>query len=204
MYNGTRLQAEENGSITVQTVSGHSFEVQGAKFDICETGIRISNNGAEVGVGAQLEASLSLSINQITKGNVLILGNPHSNPVRPNPFTATTIEAVEGTIVNGQFEFVKEEGLLMTSERKQYIGQRFESQDVELDGGHFERCIFRHCKLIYRGGMLPDFIGNDLADCNFKLEDAAKQTILFCRALGKMGLGNVVDAIIGEIRKPLT
>jgi hypothetical protein len=84
-----------------------------------------------------------------------------------------------------------------------YVNQCFEGRDVELDGGHFERCVFRNCKLLYRGGTLPNLIGNDVSGCNFKLEGAAKQTILFCRMLGAMGLHHIVDALTQEMRQPL-
>lgn len=83
-----------------------------------------------------------------------------------------------------------------------HIEEQFNGKDVELDGQRFERCIFRDCKLIYRGGPLPDLIKNDVQGCNFKLEGAAKQTILFCRMLGAMNLPHVVEAIISEIRQP--
>ena len=83
-----------------------------------------------------------------------------------------------------------------------YGERTFVGQDVELDGNRFERCVLRNCRLLYRGGPLPELIDNTLVECDFKLEGAAKQTILFCRMLGTMKLDQIVEMIVGEIRKP--
>lgn len=94
----------------------------------------------------------------------------------------------------------------MTADRR-HVGEHIQDCDLELDDAHFENCILRKCRLIYRGtGELPNFVvpgGNDLADCDFMLGGNAQQAILFCQMLTAMGLPRVVDQIMADARKPL-
>lgn len=83
-----------------------------------------------------------------------------------------------------------------------YTGRRFEGEEMELDGNHFEGCVFRNCKLVYSGGTVPELIGNDLEHCHFKLEGPAQHTIAFCRMLVKAGLDQAVETIIAQMRQP--
>jgi len=80
----------------------------------------------------------------------------------------------------------------------------FDGVDVELDGNGFDGCTFKNCRLIFRGGELPNpFAHNAVEHSDFKLEGAAKQTVLFGRFLTTLGVTHVLDLITAEMRKPL-
>ncbi len=86
---------------------------------------------------------------------------------------------------------------------RQQVGMSFQGQRIDIDATHFERCTFKFCTLVFSGGLLPDFVGCEMEDCNFMLDGPAKQTVHFCGMLGKMNLPHVVEAIIADMKKPL-
>jgi len=83
------------------------------------------------------------------------------------------------------------------------IEMSFQDRRINIDATHFERCTFKFCTLVFSGGLLPNFIDCEMADCNFILDGPARDTVLFCRMLGKMNLPHVVEAIIADMKKPL-
>lgn len=64
-----------------------------------------------------------------------------------------------------------------------YESQRFQAQDVELDGNEFVHCSFTHCILIYRGGEFPIFNGCLFVDSPVQFKGAAGRTIGLLKVL---------------------
>ncbi len=73
----------------------------------------------------------------------------------------------------------KETVLAEDSERARVVGQIFEPGTlVEIDGRHFERCVFDNCVFVYRGGQTPVLEGSITnGEIRFQFEDAARNTI---------------------------
>jgi len=74
-----------------------------------------------------------------------------------------------------------------------HFGERFDSQDVELDGQDFDACTFVNCTLVYRGGDPPRLPNNMFVSCQFELRDAALRTLAFFRELYVCGGADWVD-----------
>jgi hypothetical protein len=79
-------------------------------------------------------------------------------------------------------------------------GEWFNHQTIETDGQIFDACTFVECRLIYRGGELPDISGGQFSGSYWVLLDAAIRTIGFMRALKMAGGGDFVDIWIDIIQ----
>jgi hypothetical protein len=73
------------------------------------------------------------------------------------------------------------------------------NESIVLDGNEFIDCKFQGCELIYRGGELPKLQRCDFTQCSWKLDGAAKQTILFLRSIYHSGPGGK-DLVEGTLR----
>jgi hypothetical protein len=86
-----------------------------------------------------------------------------------------------------------------------HVGEQFKDQRVLLDGESYERCEFKQCVIVYRGGPLSDLVGCSFHDCRFELEDAAQRTLEFLNAIyhgfGDVGMRLVEETFI-SIRRP--
>jgi len=78
-------------------------------------------------------------------------------------------------------------------------GVSYNHETVQLDGEAFDGCEFRACRLVYSGGEPPVFEGCKFADCEWKLEGAAANTLVHLRAMWKAGGKAVVQGMIKEI-----
>lgn len=74
-----------------------------------------------------------------------------------------------------------------------------------LDGNGYERCAFIRCKLVYRGGAIPQLRHCTFEDCALVWDDASERTLNFLRGIhegmGAMGK-KIVDDTIAYIHKP--
>jgi len=73
------------------------------------------------------------------------------------------------------------------------------NESVALDGNEFIDCKFKNCELVYSGGELPKLQRCDFAHCSWKLDKAAKQTILFLRSIYHSGPGGM-ELVEGTLR----
>jgi hypothetical protein len=73
---------------------------------------------------------------------------------------------------------------------------------VALDDNEFIDCKFNNCELVYSGGELPKLQRCDFSQCSWKLDDAAKRTILFLRSIYHSGPGGMelVEGTLKHIR----
>lgn len=74
-----------------------------------------------------------------------------------------------------------------------------------IDGNRYIECRFEQCKMIYRGGPIPEISGCHFEDCTWHFEDAAERTLLFMRQLYHgMGPGGIqlIEATITMLRQP--
>jgi len=62
-------------------------------------------------------------------------------------------------------------------------GQTFENQDILLDNGRFEDCVFRNCRLIYGGAGLVHMAGCSFDGVRWEFAGAAENTLRFMAAL---------------------
>ena len=62
-------------------------------------------------------------------------------------------------------------------------GQTFENQDVLLDNGHFEDCVFRNCRLVYGGAGMVHLSGCSFDGVQWTFAGAAENTLRFMAAL---------------------
>jgi len=83
---------------------------------------------------------------------------------------------------------------------KTHLGSRFENTTVILDGQGFEACTFIDCTIVFRGGALLRFSGNQLVRCQWRLEDAALRTLGFFGAIYRTGAASVVEGWFDHIR----
>jgi hypothetical protein len=80
-------------------------------------------------------------------------------------------------------------------------GQTFKGLKIVLDGGTFKNCKFDECTLIF-GGLLPITLdGCTLAaTCKWEFSGAAKETLMFLKAMHAGGAKAMVDATFDAIR----
>jgi hypothetical protein len=84
---------------------------------------------------------------------------------------------------------------------KQYTKRIFANVDVELDDSEFTDCSFENCKLIYRGGLPPVIRHCTFGVNEFVFLDSAHRTLFTLEMLYEIGLRDMVNAIINDIRK---
>lgn len=77
----------------------------------------------------------------------------------------------------------------------------FNHETVVLDGGRYADCEFRGCRMIYRGGDLPQFEACRFENCDWKFEDAAAHTLALMRLIWTGGGKAPVQAMIKEITR---
>lgn len=75
----------------------------------------------------------------------------------------------------------------------------FNHEAVALDGEHFADCEFRACRMVYRGGQPPSFERCRFDGCDWKIEDAAADTLAFLKVLWAAGGKAQVQGLIKEI-----
>jgi hypothetical protein len=84
---------------------------------------------------------------------------------------------------------------IVTNEGNVYV-----NQNVQLDGNAFIRCRFTGCKLIYSGGMPPNFSHCEFSGSQFYFEGAAGNTVAFLKAMSspQSGLQRVLKDIFPD------
>lgn len=75
----------------------------------------------------------------------------------------------------------------------------YNHQTVILDGESFSNCDFAACRLVYSGGEPPQFDACRFDGCEWKLEDAAAQTLSFLKLMWGVGAKTAVQATIKDI-----
>lgn len=86
-----------------------------------------------------------------------------------------------------------------------YQNRTFQNAREVIDGNEYEGCIFRNCRMVYRGGPLPKFSSCNFENPQYFFEDAAERTILLLKAMYHSGDWGkqLIDATIESlIRKP--
>ena len=78
-------------------------------------------------------------------------------------------------------------------------GVVYNRETIQLDGEEFSDCEFRHARLVYSGGELPDFSRCRFDDCEWKFEGAAARTLAHLKLLWAVGAKTSVQAQIKEI-----
>jgi hypothetical protein len=78
-------------------------------------------------------------------------------------------------------------------------GVIFNHQTVSLDGEVFSNCEFAACRMVYAGGPPPQFDGCRFADCEWKFEDGAADTLAYLKLIWSVGAKAAVQATIKEI-----
>lgn len=72
-------------------------------------------------------------------------------------------------------------------------------ETVTLDGGDFEDCEFRQCRLVYAGGAPPVFVRCRFDACEWKFEGAAANTLAHLKVVWGAGGKAVVQGLIKEV-----
>jgi hypothetical protein len=88
----------------------------------------------------------------------------------------------------------------------EYAGENKTDTTEVIDGNRYVECRFEKCKMIYRGGPIPQISGCHFENCTWHFEDAAERTLLFMRQLYHgMGAGGtgLIEATITMLRQPL-
>jgi hypothetical protein len=77
-----------------------------------------------------------------------------------------------------------------------------ENETIILDNNEFVSCKFQNCELVYCGGTPPKLQHCFFTHCSWKLDEAAKRTILFLRSIYHSGPGGMelVDGTLKFIR----
>jgi hypothetical protein len=80
--------------------------------------------------------------------------------------------------------------------------QKYNGETVVIDGMEFVQCEFVNCRLIYRGGEVPKLQSCHFAQCQWQLEEAARNTIMFLRGIYHSGPGGreLVEETLKNIR----
>lgn len=87
----------------------------------------------------------------------------------------------------------------------EYSGNKTSNTTEVIDGNRYVECRFERCKMIYRGGPIPQISGCHFEDCTWHFEDAAERTLLFMRQLYHgMGPGGaqLIEATLTMLREP--
>lgn len=82
-----------------------------------------------------------------------------------------------------------------------FQNQSFINESVELDGNRYEACVFNNCRLIYRGGELPNFIRCEFEGVNIQLEDGAYRTLDYLTALYGGGFTKQVEETLTVVER---
>lgn len=76
----------------------------------------------------------------------------------------------------------------------------FQNENIQIDQHHYERCIFRNCKLIYRGGTYH-LISCEFHNCAPFLDGPAGNTIQFMANFYKIGYRDQLEKLFEHIRQ---
>lgn len=73
---------------------------------------------------------------------------------------------------------------------------------VRLDGHTFRDCEFVDARLLYEGGLAPNFINCRFSNSHFAFEEAAGNTVNFLRAMAQpqSNMRGVVFGLMPELR----
>lgn len=82
-----------------------------------------------------------------------------------------------------------------------YQNQTFNNQSVDIDGNRYEACRFTNCRLVYKGGNLPQFVRCTFSGSDIQLEDAAQATVKYLEGLHRGGLVGPVDTVLNDIQR---
>jgi hypothetical protein len=82
-----------------------------------------------------------------------------------------------------------------------FQNQSFTNTAVEVDGNRFEACVFTNCRLLYRGGELPNFVRCEFEGVNIQLEDGAYRTLDYLTALYKGGFTKQVEETLTVVER---
>lgn len=82
-----------------------------------------------------------------------------------------------------------------------YENERFEKQDISVDGNTYVECVFVQCSLIYAGGDLPRFERCTFQASGIQLEGAAAETMQTLKNMNQGGLWSSVAGVIDRVRK---
>ena len=74
-----------------------------------------------------------------------------------------------------------------------------QNEAVLLDGNEFDSCKFQSCEMVYQGGELPKIQHCEFTQCSWRLDGAAKRTILFLRSIYHSGEGGM-ELVEGTLR----
>jgi hypothetical protein len=61
--------------------------------------------------------------------------------------------------------------------------QIFEDDAVYLDGSEFDGCLFKRCKIIFRGDAETALRDNEFESCEFVFDGAARRTMGFIKGM---------------------
>lgn len=91
----------------------------------------------------------------------------------------------------------------LTLSQKQFVGETFERQVVEVDGRVYENCKFIECRIIFSGVEAVAFDDCTFVRCDWGFSGAAVNTLSYLSALYQ-GLGEngreMVDGIFDSVR----
>jgi hypothetical protein len=76
------------------------------------------------------------------------------------------------------------------------------NETIVLDDNEFIACEFENCTMVYSGGEQPKLQQCHFVRCQWKLDQAAKRTMLFLRSIYHSGPGGreLVDETLKSIR----
>ncbi len=86
-----------------------------------------------------------------------------------------------------------------------YQNRTYENTREVIDGNEYKGCVFRNCRIVYRGGPLPRFDSCNFDNPHFFFEDAAERTILLLKGMyhsGYWGKRLIEATVESLIRKP--
>lgn len=91
------------------------------------------------------------------------------------------------------------------TERERVVGQIFEQGVlVELDGRHFERCVFDNCVFVFRGGQPPVLEGSITnGQIRFQFDDAARNTIEVLRWMRAAAGQGFIEDLLSEAEQQI-
>ena len=77
--------------------------------------------------------------------------------------------------------------------------KKFTGIIVELDGGKFENCTFKSCKIVYSGYLSVTLDVCNFDDCKWEFTGPALNTVGFMKKLHAGGLTDLIENTCGQI-----
>ena len=83
-----------------------------------------------------------------------------------------------------------------------YQTRKFVNETITLDDNEFITCDFDNCLMVYNGGQQPKLQECHFTRCQWKLDQAAKRTMVFLRSIYHSGPGGqeLVEETLKAIR----